>query len=302
MTQPNSESATRAPKRILSDGELTRHAGTSVVRPAPSPASKLREVAASLLEVPVLVEGGAGRREQDRVARPRRARGPRDRAGIAPQRSTGRRRLASAVSIVSAASPIVRTTRARWATSGASDAKSPCLSRPPRIRITLPSGKALEGLGRGVDVRSLGIVDPAEPPASATSSVRCGRPAKRVRASTIAPRASRAPRPRRPPRARSRGCAPRAGPAGPAASTSCRAPPTSETSMPASSHAPPCGAARGPPRREKRIRRAGVWSRAREGVVGVEDGEVLGASAARRAAPWLRRRRRSSGSGRGGRA
>src|SRR5262245_52655269 len=64
MTQPKSESATRAAKRILSEASL-RANGTSRGLPG-----QRGEVVAPLFEVSVLVEGGAGRREQDRISRP----------------------------------------------------------------------------------------------------------------------------------------------------------------------------------------------------------------------------------------
>src|SRR5262245_3087056 len=62
MTQPKSDSATSATKRTLSEESLR------AMNPPRGLAGQTREVLAALLVILVLVEGGAGRREQDGVA------------------------------------------------------------------------------------------------------------------------------------------------------------------------------------------------------------------------------------------
>src|SRR5262245_12144087 len=78
MTQPKRDSATSATKRTLSEESL---------RAMDTPrglAGQTREVIAALLVVLVLVEGGAGRREQDGVATAGDSRGSGDGAGHRP--------------------------------------------------------------------------------------------------------------------------------------------------------------------------------------------------------------------------
>ena len=136
MTQPKSESATSAAKSTLSLASL--RAMSPPARPLRAPSAG--EVPPPLLEVRVLVEGGAGRREQHRVAGPGELRGPRAPPSPSCPPARAVTAPARARSIVPAASPIVRTTarRARQ-TSAAGAGKSPCLSRPPRISRTRPS-------------------------------------------------------------------------------------------------------------------------------------------------------------------
>ena len=107
--------------------------------------------------------------------------------------------------------------------------------------------------------------------------MRCGRPVKRVSASSDRGRgrSERLGRGARP-RARSRGCALPAAPAGRRERRRAASPPTSETSTPASTQtADSCGPRAGRPRRENRTRLAGVASPRANGVVGVEDGGVF---------------------------
>src|SRR5262245_20072235 len=74
MTQPKSDSATSAPKRILSEASLR-----AIVLPRRRGGTRERgEVAAAFFEVLVLVEGSAGRRQKDRVAGPGDLARPRD--------------------------------------------------------------------------------------------------------------------------------------------------------------------------------------------------------------------------------
>src|SRR5215470_10522533 len=70
MTHPKSDSATSAAKRTLSLASLRAIADSG------RPAGETREMLAALLEVAVLVEGGAGRREKDDVALAGELRGP----------------------------------------------------------------------------------------------------------------------------------------------------------------------------------------------------------------------------------
>src|SRR5512141_1608864 len=80
MTPPKSERAIRAANRILSLVSLRAMGTTSgdATRPA-------REILSPLLVIPVLVERGARRREEDRVSRPGELRGPRDGAVHGPE-------------------------------------------------------------------------------------------------------------------------------------------------------------------------------------------------------------------------
>ena len=118
------------------------------------------EVLAALLEVAVLVEARAGRREQHglaacaRCARPRRprARGRRSGSSSTPRRRAGRVRrrscgLADQVAARGSAPP----------RAGASAAKSPPFSEPPRIACTPPSNDAQRRRG-GRDVGRLRVV------------------------------------------------------------------------------------------------------------------------------------------------
>src|SRR6478672_9745888 len=89
MTQPKSDSATSATKRILSEASLRAMTvscgaggscgagicgarGSCGARRSPR---ERGEVIPALLEVPVLIERGAGRRQEHRVALPRELRG-----------------------------------------------------------------------------------------------------------------------------------------------------------------------------------------------------------------------------------
>ena len=133
----------------------------------------------------VLVERGAGGRQKDRVALPGDVRGPRHgplpsfqpvRLGLSRQRpSTVPRRLA-----------FRQDSPRRLPDEGASAAKTPCLSLPPRIRSRSARRVPLERLLRRVHVRALGVVDPPRPARLRDELHPVGRPAKRARPSRIA--------------------------------------------------------------------------------------------------------------------
>ena len=237
--QPKSDSATSVPKRTLSEVSL-RAMGASHRLPY-----ERGEVPAPFFEVAVLVERGAGRREQDRVPGTGERRRPRHRflhrAGAFERRGSRQGRLDRLGRL------------RRWSARSAPCAppasrrlaKSPCLSRPPRIRRTEPSANPSR------DFAAASTLVPLESstyrtPAGLRDQLRAVRRAletrQRRRRSTRPER--RGTRPRRPPRGRSPGCARRASPGGPTG-THGRAGrrPASDTSC-GSSQAPGAG---GPP-------------------------------------------------------
>ena len=232
---------------------------------------------APLLVVPVLVERGAGRREQHRVARPREHGRARDRAAPSSRSARSRAAPASAVSIAPAASPIVSTARALRRDESRERGE---------VAVLVAAAEDQEHAARRESPRATSPWRPRWCPssrrpsarrrASATSSLRCGRPSNRVsarddrvrRRAEALGRGQRRQRVLEVVRARQREALRRRRPRARGAATSQR-------SSPASSHA----AARRPPgrpRREKRTRRAAVAIAARRRVVGVQDRDVLG--------------------------
>ncbi len=180
------------------------------------------------------------------------------RAAALDRRRPGR----SAVSIVSAASPIVRTARARCATSGRERREVAVLVAAAEDQEHASVRESLERLGRRVDVGPLGVVDPADA-AGLGDELGAVRQARK-------PRQGVQDRGRGRPEALGRGdrrervlevVRARAGRADRRRAPRAASPPTSETSAPVSSHtASSSGPRAGRPRREKRTRRAGVAS------------------------------------------